>query len=300
MAPQPATITVTFTANYTGLHRVCWRIGSSGAYDCTTTVGCTSGSTCTVDITVSVDNETCPIVTFEGYVQPTCELESSTNNRVPFSVDFDPDPSCKRYTVTCNNAPVVSITVTDGGSGYSPGSPPAVVITGGGGSGATATATVVGDAITSIAVDTQGSGYTSTPTVTIDPPSPGIQATATAVLGTCPEFEAPDCDGSSTGVFIPGNELQPGESVTVCKAGAPPAPLPSRWDTVESGACLCDCESVTIENTGGTTLDLWYQLCGGEAVQSTLGAGLDITLCIVTGSLITQNSTVTIVVNGAC
>jgi hypothetical protein len=49
-------------------------------------------------------------------------------------------------------------------------SPPAVTISGGGGSGATATATVSGGGVTIIAVNNAGSGYTSPPTVSIAPP----------------------------------------------------------------------------------------------------------------------------------
>ena len=60
MAAIPATITVNFTANYAGPHRVCWRIGASGPYDCTTSVTCTGGGNpCQAVITTTVDNESC-------------------------------------------------------------------------------------------------------------------------------------------------------------------------------------------------------------------------------------------------
>lgn len=62
-------------------------------------------------------------------------------------------------------SPVSSITVTNGGSGYT--SAPTVAITGGGGTGAAATAVVSGGAVTSITLDNPGSGYTYAPTVTI-------------------------------------------------------------------------------------------------------------------------------------
>lgn len=45
--------------------------------------------------------------------------------------------------------------------------PPTVTITGGGGTGATATAILTGDTVTSITVDTGGSGYVSPPTITL-------------------------------------------------------------------------------------------------------------------------------------
>jgi hypothetical protein len=162
MAATPATITVTFTSNYAGLHRICWRIGSSAAYDCTTTVTCDGGgATCSEDITVSVDNETCDDVTFEGYVQAACEDINSTSGRIPFSVTFTPSPVCLRYEVTCLNAGVESITITEPGTGYDPLDPPAVAITGGGGSGATADATVGDGAILTNTISVAGAGYTN-------------------------------------------------------------------------------------------------------------------------------------------
>jgi hypothetical protein len=54
-------------------------------------------------------------------------------------------------------------------------STPAVTITGGGGSGATATASPPsGGVVTGITVNNPGSGYTSSPTVTVAPPPPNI------------------------------------------------------------------------------------------------------------------------------
>jgi hypothetical protein len=78
---------------------------------------------------------------------------------------------------------VQSITVTNGGSGYTSAT---VVITdaeGTGGSGATATANITGGVITSITVTAAGSGYNVPPNVTITSGS-GTGATATAAIST--------------------------------------------------------------------------------------------------------------------
>lgn len=87
-------------------------------------------------------------------------------------------------TATARICAVVSeIIVEDGGSGYT--EPPVVTINGGGGSGATATAILNADgAVESIAVDSGGECYRSTPTVAIRPAAgkPGGGATATAVI----------------------------------------------------------------------------------------------------------------------
>jgi hypothetical protein len=60
---------------------------------------------------------------------------------------------------------VTSITIVDGGSGYSV--VPTLYFTGGGGSGAVATATITAGVITATTVITGGTGYTSAPTITV-------------------------------------------------------------------------------------------------------------------------------------
>jgi hypothetical protein len=74
---------------------------------------------------------------------------------------------------------VASITVTAGGTGFT--SAPTVVFTGGGGTGATATAAFAAGAVTSITITNGGSGYTSVPTISFTGGA-GSGATATAVL----------------------------------------------------------------------------------------------------------------------
>ncbi len=63
---------------------------------------------------------------------------------------------------------VKTVTVTDGGDGYTLA--PAVSFSGSGGSGTTAVAALTGDAISSITVTAPGSGYTERATVTVAAP----------------------------------------------------------------------------------------------------------------------------------
>ncbi len=93
----------------------------------------------------------------------------------------DPIPSGLILQSFANS--VVSIAITNGGSGYL--AAPTISFTGGGGgSGATATATVSAGVITAITVTNGGSGYTSAPGVVITPTSGGINGAATAALAT--------------------------------------------------------------------------------------------------------------------
>ena len=76
---------------------------------------------------------------------------------------------------------VESITVTDGGSGYT--TTPSVTVgtpSGPNGSTATAFATLDGDRVSTVTIISSGSQYTSTPTVTISAPDSGTTATASA------------------------------------------------------------------------------------------------------------------------
>ena len=84
---------------------------------------------------------------------------------------------CASFAEAQTGAEVESVTVTNGGSGYT--SAPSVTFSGGGGSGATGTASVTLDGVTSVTVTNGGSGYTSAPSVTFSGGG-GSGATGTA------------------------------------------------------------------------------------------------------------------------
>lgn len=392
MALVAATITVNFTSNYIGCHRVCYRINNSGGYTCINTTCMGSGTQCTVDIPITVDNESCPTVEFDGYAQPCCEDVSSLSGRIPFSTTFVPSPACKRYIATCNSVALASITVVNGGSGYTVPSNPSVSFSGGGGgSGATATGNVgtgfitttsiifigegsgytpgtysgvsilggsgtgaigtftvsgggtvtlgsitnpgngyvesdvlhpdaaamggnISDAtfnvttdygkVISITLNIAGSGYTVVPIVTIAP-SVGVQATASAVLGTCSNFAVSSCTGQGNPT---GGILHPGESVDFCTSGTPPAPV-DYTIVQDTGNCLCDCQSVTLSSSGGGIeghVFFRYTNCNGAIISVNLysvGSPSSVTVCAVTNSILkleVNGATGTITFNGTC
>jgi len=109
-----AKLTVNFTSNYIGIHRICWRIGSSGPYDCSNTVSCSGGGDpCSDEVLIPVESDDCSPITIEGYVQAGCEDPDSEGGRIPFTVEFTPWEDCERYTVECTDEPCVEITPTD-------------------------------------------------------------------------------------------------------------------------------------------------------------------------------------------
>ena len=134
MALVTATITVDFTANYAGAHRVCWTIqGSGNPYDCTTVVNCVGGgTTCQAIFTADVNTTSCDgTVTFEGYVQAACEDISSLNGRLPFTVDFVPNPICNRVEVTCAYGEIQAIQINAGGQEFMLGDSVQIIRNGG-------------------------------------------------------------------------------------------------------------------------------------------------------------------------
>lgn len=103
---------------------------------------------------------------------------------------------------------VGSITVTDGGSGYT--SPPTVSFSGGGGTGAAGTAVVVGGVVRSVTITALGSGYTSVPTVSFTGGG-GTGAAGTAVL-TALALDAITTTSLSAGIAVDvwnGNQVVP-------------------------------------------------------------------------------------------
>lgn len=102
----PATITVNFTANYAGSHRICWRIQGPpvAPYVCTNIVDCIGGgNVCSATISLMVDADGCVPVTYEGYIQATCNPEGSPVDQVLWSYTYTPDPACKLFALTCIN-----------------------------------------------------------------------------------------------------------------------------------------------------------------------------------------------------
>ena len=174
MASVSATITVGWTSNYSGPHRVCYRIQGTIPYNCTgtgTNPSCAGGgAACSYDIPITVDNETCTTVIYEGYIQAACELEASLVGRIPFSVSFIPDPACNKYITTCSRVGVASFTMTNNGSGYA--GAPVVTVNGANVTLATGTAVLGDGVITAVDAWTAGTGYnianaSSTQTVSV-------------------------------------------------------------------------------------------------------------------------------------
>lgn len=315
MALVNAEITVQFTAQWTGTHRVCYREVGAPTYICTVPGSpsgdpgidtyCAAGNTCQYNIPIQVDNETCDQVDYEGYVQPTCEDEASEAGRIPFTISFIPNPTCKRYEITCDNVPVLDATINDGGTGYSDGVYPALPVTGGAGAGATFDVIVAGGVITIVALNAAGGGYTSAPTLDISsiPHTPGTVADITVNLDACTAaVKVYDCSNDFTS--LPGGSLALGESIFECYGAGTPPEVPTGYLLSEqNGNCLCNCIEATFEVPLADQYDYYYIDCDGIVQTGTVtaGGGAVGPVCVVDGSYITfpTGAAVPVVTEGA-
>lgn len=302
MALVSVSLTINFVSNYAGTHRVCVSTDGGTVYDCTTIVSCIGfGTACSAVWYGTVDNETCDNVTFDVYVQPTCEEEGSLEKRTYSSYTFIPSPACKKYTLECVNVPVESIFMVDAGSGYT--IVPNVTLSGGVGVGATATAALDGFGGITISLTTPGSGYTSAPFVNIDPPdTPGIQAEATAVLDQCGSITFATCSGDYT---IPADTIELNQQFDVCSPATGGPTITTEYTKTLNGNCLCDCENITLEIvSAGGTIDYYANLCDGAQVSGTVTVGDPIlSACVATDSfyyVVTSGSPTVNVTTGTC
>lgn len=173
-----ATITVNYTANYAGDHRICYRQVGTADYCCLTdTVAAVGPVTFVIDFATPADycfgtpdevvtpvETDCGPFAYEGYIQPTCETIDSVNNRTAWTASFTTTPDCNAYTVTCASSGIAGIQMITGGNTYL--TIPSYVISGAG--GATLALHVY---VTSAAINAggagSGAGYTNGDVLTV-------------------------------------------------------------------------------------------------------------------------------------
>jgi hypothetical protein len=174
-----ATITINYTANYLGDHRICYRRVGDTLYCCLTdTVAALGPQTFVIDFTSAPDycfgtaeEVPVPVVSdctanYEGYIQPTCEDIASLNNRTAFTADFTTVPTCLRYSIGCDETGIDQIVVVLNGTLYN--TIPAITISGAGGATYTVHMYVPSNGATIVAGGAgSGAGYTNGDVLTV-------------------------------------------------------------------------------------------------------------------------------------
>jgi hypothetical protein len=151
----------------------------------------TSGTTATATATITAGVVTAITVTNagSGYTVANPPAVTIAAPKVPSTPPVTNVQFAGQATTAASSAAlgsgdqVLSIKVTNAGSGYT--STPGVTFSGGGGSGAAGTAVLSGGTVVRVDVTNQGSGYTSAPIVFIMN-SPGVRATAVAFISRYP------------------------------------------------------------------------------------------------------------------
>lgn len=272
---MPAILTLTYTPNYPGNHRVCFRT-TQPSYCCYT-----DDSTSFVGIPKTIEIELedfelclqdlpaevgCAGSVVEGYIQPFCVEQGSDVNRIAFTATF-PSTPCTPYEILCTESSIEDIQVTDPGSGYGPAEVPAIVISSFFGQDAAAEPVMECVApsgpcfVASIDITNPGFNY-YTPesiTITIDPPiGGGTTATAEVVaVDDCGTFTVPNCDGTDntteyeligTSSFI--------NSINVCAGGA--GPVGFKYTITENAIALPGdiCFNLGVEEVGPYTCSI--------------------------------------------
>jgi hypothetical protein len=180
--PQTGFVTVTFNTQstipfQTGAVIVISGISSPTAYNGTyTVVTGTTSSVVFASITVGAWSGSGTIATPFAYVPSSTIIQSVLN-----STQFTVSPACwVQYGAVITSsqiATVASVTITNGGSGYS--TAPTLTFSGGGATTqAIALCTIQGGVITGVTLVSPGYGYTSAPTITLSNVLNGAQLTA--------------------------------------------------------------------------------------------------------------------------
>lgn len=334
-------ITVNYTPQYIGSHRICYRKQPDLTYCCLTdATASTPGIPKVFLITISdppcatvpgVDPDACANQIYEGYVQPSCELEASAVNRVPWSVSYTPDPDCANREVCCiNQVPLVNgyLSITNPGDAYditlSPIAvtvvrhpfdpvPPSIL------NDAIVEVIIIGTQVSSANV-VFGGLYGLPPTFIIPPPTllvpPPVTATMVATIpcGSGNRFYI-DCNGVTTTV-----ELGLGECINSCFPKLQAffyeeigliTPDNTYYSYLANGCCDCTtCRNylVTLTTPGAAFLTRYVTCKNGGATQQVqttlLISGVPTILnCLIPESIYVNgqpNATFTIVDTGPC
>jgi hypothetical protein len=179
-----AILTVGYTPNYAGNHRICFK--TTGETYCCYNDDSASIIGVQKSIDINLDDFElclgtlpasvgCAASEVDGYVQPTCIDQTSDINRSPFIATFG-TTVCNAYNITCEESGIAEITIDEPGYGWPTDVVPTITIndSSASGSGFVGTVTmncVPGEnfcSIDSVTIDDAGQGYIDLNTLSVD------------------------------------------------------------------------------------------------------------------------------------
>lgn len=311
-----ATISITYTPQYEGCHRIYFRLDGNETY-CLYTDTSLSEINVEKEVTIPItgDIETCLGVpdlscvtqTVEGYIEPCCAGVNDETLRAPFS--FNPTQVvCTAYTASCSGAGISRIIVTNPGSGYA-STPSVSIFNSTGGSGFTYTLVMDGDTVQEVIVNNSGDGYPSTSTVFFLPSPTGDDPVAYIEFCPC----GPSCGLDSKITVeecINQNDITvvtpfPGDPFVVCSTSTPVvsgAPKASVTPVGPLGSTCCQCKSYRVSNSESVnTLEISYIDCFNVYQEASIAPSAALVICAVIDSVaLAQDYQVVITDLGTC
>lgn len=311
-----ANFVVNFQANTTGDHYVGYRTYNDPVNTYTVeTLNVVSTGPQSVQIDIP-GNLYCGDITYEGYIIAACEVQDDNNsdgipdNATTFTVDLlkQTDP-CISAEITCDNSPIASVTVTNGGTGgYTVGDSITVTEANPGDELVAAVLEVgaeTGGVIDSINIVNAGS-YKAAPVLTAA--TGNADAVLDAVMQDCATLDIRDyqCNGDNTDPDDPIYVLKLGELMALCVDTTTLAGLSSRFTSTTDTQCRCrECKRYEIVNSAGVDQIASIQTCwdGSHATGSNVvtvtytilaGQTLDVGCCMIDTVVLQDSATMSI------
>lgn len=294
MALISATITVDFIANYSGDHRVCWKVQGTDTYDCSTIINCAGGgNTCQAVFTAQLNGTSCDgDIVVEGYVQAACQDELSLEGRVPFQTNpFTPTVVCERFEVICDHVGIINLQIDQAGTQYQVGDVINFVRDTNDTETTDASATVasVGSNGEILSLDlTDGGSYQIMPTITITSTN-GTGASLTAEFDKCPSNYSLGTDCADNNVTIESG-LELNKNIAYCIKGGISTP-PDGYIINRNGCCIREdttsdvCYTYDITNNDVNPVNINFTACGGAYNSITVDSTATTSICAVDGSV---------------
>jgi hypothetical protein len=292
-----ASISITYTPNYLGCHRIYFReVGNPEYCLYVDSSGSTIGEPKTTEILLEGDYADCidtgdailcakPAI--EGYIQACCADEEDLESRVAFNFDIDAD-TCDAFNVTCNASGIAFVFMTDPGEGYE-ATPFINIINGGSGTGFIGTVNMDGDTVDSVTIISSGQNYPATAQISFVGGSPDRPASAN--LEFCPcgntcnsgQVVSFNCVDQASETLVPPTA---GESYTVCTNAIPVAVDASQLSIFKAFTTCCECTSYRITNADKERpLPIHYIDCNNVYQTGVIAPLTPLIVCAVTNSV---------------
>lgn len=221
-----ATLSITYTPNYQGCHRICFRTSEENYCCYLDTSGVVIGTPKTITINLTEDFSDCLVTTpseygcegnvnLQGYVQACCVNANSIEDRIPFSASYS-SIACESYTVQCLESGVDAL-VVNGGYGWPVGVIPTVTLLNTGPSGND------WDAVVTMTCP-PGENFCFIDDISVNNPGENYFTTVGLSIDVTP---LPSCIS---------NELVTNGNFATDLSGWAPFPIPNRWQWQPGGS----------------------------------------------------------------